>query len=126
MGSIELAKDDDYGFLKMGRSNLTGEAKWKDIEDLINRWARRNPRGAYEHEQYIKQFRSEMKDKKRGFIDGPRSSKGVDNGGTRVGISMPPQLMQYIEAFYPDFMDTKESLHEFEKRFPKFVIPELV
>lgn len=103
--------------------HLKGEAKWKDIEDLINRWARRNPRGAREIEQYVKEKKSELVDKKHGLMSG--TSKGdVNVPATRIGVAIHPELMNYIQAFYPDFMDSKDDLHEFKKRFPKFRVPE--
>lgn len=113
---IELATTDNADFLKMPRSQLTGAAKWKDIEDLINRWARRNPRGAMDNEKWVKEAHADLKDKKFGKSD----SEGMG----RIGLSIHPELMQYIEAFYPDFMSTKEEMREFMKRFPKFRVPE--
>lgn len=113
---IELSGNKDDAFLKMQRRTLKGEAKWKDIEDLINRWARRNPKTALEMEQYVKEAQAGLKDKKHG-----RSSS---EGMGRIGIAIHPELMQYIQAFYPDFMDTKADLHEFMKRFKKFRVPE--
>lgn len=113
---IELSSVGDTGFLKAQRRNLKGEAKWKDIEDLINRWAKRNPQGARDNEQWVKEAQAGLADKKHGTV------KGMAGG--RIGISIHPELMNYIQAFYPDFMDTKEDMHEFMKRFSKFRIPE--
>lgn len=113
---IELSSLEDSDFLKMPRRTLKGEAKWNDIEDLINRWARRNPQGALDTERYIKEVQSGLKDKKHG--------KSSSEGMGRIGIAIHPELMQYIQAFYPDFMDSKEDLHEFMKRFKKFRVPE--
>lgn len=110
---VELSPTSNPDFLKMRKSSLTGEAKWKDIEDLINRWARRNPQGALDNERWVKQAQADLADKKHG-----KTSMG------RIGISIHPELMNYIQAFYPDFMDTKEDMHEFMKRFKKFRVPE--
>lgn len=118
MGQIEISKVGDGGAYKMKPSQLKGEAKWRDIEDLINRWARRNPIGARELEAAIKQSRFELKDKKFG-------KSGAEAMG-RHGVSIHPELMNYIQAFYPTFMDTKEDLREFMRRFPKFRISEKV
>lgn len=112
-------------FLKMPRRQLTGEAKWKDIEDLINRWARRNPQAAYQLEKYVKATKEGLLDKKHGLMGG--KSKGGDNApATRIGVVIHPELMNYIQAFYPGFMDTKDDLHEFKRRFPKFKISEAI
>lgn len=113
---VELYQSDNSDFLKMHRSSLAGEAKWRDIEDLINRWAKRNPQGAIDNERWIKEAQADLKDKKHG------KSKVEAMG--RLGVSIHPELMNYIQAFYPDFMDSKEDLHEFMKRFKKFRVPE--
>lgn len=110
---IELSSTNNSDFLKMQRSTLTGAAKWRDIEDLINRWAKRNPRGAWENDQWLKEAQASIKDKKF-------ASKELG----RWGVSIHPELMQYIQAFYPDFLETKDELHEFMKRFKKFRVPE--
>lgn len=124
--SFEISNHGDSGALKIQRKHLTGSAKWKDIEDLINRWAKKRRTQAYEHELYLRELRGVQKDKKHGFIDGPRGLGGaVGGGGTRMTVSLPQELLQYIEAFYPNFLSTKEELHEFKKRFPKFVVPEV-
>jgi hypothetical protein len=104
---------------------LTGEAKWRDIEDLINRWARRNPWAAKDLEAYVKEKRPELTDKKHGLLSG--MSKGDINApATRIGVAIHPELMNYIQAFYPEFMDDKKDLYEFKKRFPKFRITEAI
>lgn len=114
----ELETTGSNKFLKIRHSTLTGDAKWKDIEDLINRWARRNPSGALENEQWIKQAHADLADKKHGKLVNEAMAGG------RHGISIHPELMQYIQAFYPTFMDTKEEMHEFMKRFKKFRVPD--
>lgn len=107
----------------MRSSTKTGEAKWKDIEDLINRWARRNPQAAYQTEQYVKAVQEGLKDKRHGLMGG-KSKGDVNVPSTRIGAAIHPELMNYIQAFYPDFMDSKNDLYEFKKRFAKFRIPE--
>lgn len=129
MGKIELSTTSNSDFLKMQRSQLTGDAKWKDIEDLINRWARRNPDKARYLQAYILDVRSGLYDKKfgRSKIDVKKSNhKITDSEGQRIGVVIDPELMNYIQAFYPDFMDSKDDLHEFKKRFPKFKISEAI
>lgn len=114
--NIELSETGNSDFLKMKRSSLTGSAKWKDIEDLINRWARRNPKGALENEQWVKEAQASLTDKKFG-------RSGAEAMG-RVGVSIHPELLQFIEAFYPDLFNSKDNLNEFMRRFPKFRVPE--
>lgn len=114
--SIELHGTNNSDYLKMRRRTLTGDAKWKDIEDLINRWAKRNPQAALDLERYVRQVGEGLYDKKHG------ANKGSALG--RLGLAIDQTLLEYIKAFYPDFMDTKAEMHEFMKRFPKFRIPE--
>lgn len=125
MGQIELSQVGDSGVLKMKASSLKGEAKWKDIEDLINIWAKRRPQKAIEHEKYLREIRGNFVGNKWGFIDELDDSgkkRQAISGGTRISVSIPQELMQYIEAFYPKFLETKDELNEFKKRFPKFCI----
>jgi hypothetical protein len=105
--------------LKKRVSNLTGEAKWKDIGDLVKRWAKRNPEAYNLTAAYVQEVRSGLKDKKHGVMGGSSLS-----GGTRIGIAIHPELMIYIQAFYPDFMDKNSDVTEFKKRFPVFKVPE--
>jgi hypothetical protein len=114
--NIELTKTDG-GSLKMPRRTLTGDAKWRDIEDLINRWAKRSPRKAWELETYIKEIQADLYDPKHG----KQRNEGMAGG--RIGLALDQELLQYIQAFYPDFLQTKDEMHEFMKRFPKFRIP---
>lgn len=107
--------------LKKPIRHLTGEAKWKDIEDLVRRWARRNPREFMATKEYVNEIKEGLKDKKFGMMGGAKNGIG---GGTRIGIAIHPQLMTFIQAFYPDFMDSNSDLAEFKKRFPAFRIPE--
>lgn len=119
---VELFSTGNDNLQKMRFSTLTGDEKWKDIEDLMNRWARRNPKGAYEMEMYIKEMRASLTDKKYGVMGGKADKEtGITN---RIGVAIHPELMSYIHAFYPTFMDSKDDLHEFKKRFPKFRIAE--
>lgn len=116
--TIELTNNSGDNYLKMKPRTYTGDAKWKDIEDLINRWARRNPRGAWELESYIKELQAGLSDKKFG------ASSSGDSAMGRIGLAIHPEMMQYIQAFYPNFLDTKDEMHEFMNKFPKFRIPE--
>lgn len=118
MGNIELSSIGDTNFLKAQRRQLTGDAKWKDIEDLINRWAKRNPQGAWELELSLRQTREGLTDKKFATMNNEAMAGG------RHMLSLHPELLQYIETFYPKFLSTKDELHEFMRRFPKFCVPE--
>lgn len=121
----ELEATSNPAFQKIKFSSLTGDAKWKDIEDLINRWARRNPAGAYMTEKYIRATREDLIDKKHGLMGG-KGGGDTNAPNTRIGVAIHPELMNYIQAFYPTFMDTKEDLHEFKRRFPKFRVSESI
>lgn len=109
----------DDNFLRVQYSHKTGDAKWKDIEDLINRWAKRNPRGAYELELSLRATREGLTDKKFGVMNNEAMAGG------RHMITLHPELLQYIETFYPKFLSTKDELHEFMNKFPKFKVPDI-
>lgn len=99
--------------------------KWKDIEDLVQRWARRNPEEFRYNLAYIRALREDMKDPKYGELASvTEDGKIVRNGGLRHGLSIPPGLMNYIQTFYPEFMKHKRDLREFGRRFPIFRIAE--
>jgi len=116
-----------YDFLKHSYSHKVGEARKKDIADLVKRWVRRNPEAATENMRYNKQARQELMDKQFGLMGGHSDSKAVgSNSGTRLTASVHPELISYIQAFYPDFLDTKEELIWFRKTFKGFSIPEKV
>lgn len=111
----------DLTNLKKPVRSLTGDAKWKDIVDLVNRWGRRNPEGMKMTMDYARELREDIKDKKYGFVDGPRKT---GSGGTRVGLVIHPELINYIQAFYPDFLDSNEDVANFKKYIPNLRIPE--
>lgn len=91
-----------------GRSSLTGRAKWDDIEDLVKRWARKNPQGFQENMRWVQQDRAE-------YLMKPDRT-------LRKGILIHPHLMVYIQQFYPTFMDTNLDVRGFSRRFPNFVV----
>lgn len=122
---IEEAKGPiDPKVLKRPLRHLEGEAKWKDIEDIVKRWERRKPQEAASIRAYAKSTREGLKDVKYGMMGGRKETRAVGGGGTRIGVVIHPELLSYIQAFHPTFLDTKEDLHEFKKRFPAFRIPE--
>ena len=114
MGGILTEGDGDAIFK---RQELSGEAKWKDIEDLVRRWAKRNPRRFREMVVYNKE---KLSDSMHNNQHGELKEEAMANG--RAAISIDPELLNYIETFYPNIISTKESLHEFMKRMPGFNI----
>lgn len=113
-----------YEFLKVPKKHLTGAAKWKDIEDLINRWAKRDPKGAYQLEKWLTATREGLYDKKNAKWDRNFDAKyGKVSPDMKLGLLIHPDLEAYILAFYPDMFSTKESMHEFMRHFPKFTMP---
>lgn len=113
--------------LKKPYKSLTGAAKWRDIEDLINRWANRNKRGALEQERWLRETKEELHDKKNAKWAKDLYGKGGRVGAeTKFSVLMHPELMAYIKMFYPDFLETKEDLHEFMVKFPKFRIRRVI
>lgn len=106
--------------LKKPIRHLTGEAKWKDIEDLVRRWGIRNPEAMKMSVDYANDMKSSLIDKKHGRLGG----NGISNS-TRIGVIIHPELMLYIQAFYPDFMDKNSDVTEFKRRFPAFKVAEV-
>lgn len=95
----------------------TGEARWKDIDDLIKRWKKRNPQGYEDNMAYVQEKKESLADKKFGEWG---------NSGTRLGLAVHPELMNLIESFYPDFMTKKGDVADFGKRYPQFQIPDKI
>lgn len=94
--------------------------KWEDINDLINRWGRRHPEKMKQNLAYVQQTKIDLKDKK--YAEWKDSSG--HGTGMRFGLAIHPELMNYIETFYPEFMKTNEDVREFGRRFKKFSIPD--
>lgn len=118
MSQIELTGSQDSNTLKFKPPQLTGSAKWADIGDLINRWARRRPQRAYELELALRETRAGLTDKKFATMNNEAMAGG------RHMLTLDPELINFIEAFYPKFFEDKENIHGFIKRFPKFAVPE--
>lgn len=117
---IELTGSSDSNILKFKPQPKTGDAKWKDIEDLINRWAKKQPQRAYELEMTLREARQEVADPEFAKMNNNAMADG------RLQLILDPGLEEYIKVFYPKFLETKTELHEFMRRFPKFRIPERV
>lgn len=100
----------------------TGDARWKDIDDLIKRWKRRNPQGYEDNMAYVQEKRDSLKDTKFGEWTDDKNRKM----GTRIGLAIHPELLNLIESFYPDFMTKKGDVGEFGKRYKQFQIPDKI
>jgi hypothetical protein len=126
MGNIlglEATSDSNFLKWKHPKSDKTGASKWKDIEDLINRWARRNPIGALMQEKWLKQDKETLFDKKNAkWAQDFNGEMGHISAEVKYSTLIHPELIEYLEVFYPDLFSTKESLHEFMIKFPKFKI----
>lgn len=109
----------DPRVLKQPTKNLTGKAKWDDIANLVARWERRNPEQARLTAAQAKMTREESADPKFGKL----SNEGM--GGGRTQFLIHPELLTYISAFYPKFMESKEDMRMFKKRFPQYRTSEL-
>lgn len=98
--------------------------KWADIGDLIQRWAKRYPQEMQENLAYVREVKAELNDPKYAELGVVAKGKVRRQGGMRLGLAINPNLMSYIETFYPEFMKSNEDVREFGKRFPAFRIPE--
>ena len=98
-----------------GIGGKTGSAKWAEIDDLVKRWARRNPFGANWNRIYNENVREGLIDKK--FAASYDGGTGITN---RTSISIHPELMGYIETFYPKFFESKENVRRFGNTYKMF------
>jgi len=94
------------------------DLNWGDIEDLIKRWGKRYPKKMRENIQWVVQARAEAKDPKYG-----EWSEGNRKLGTRLSIIIHPELLNYIETMYPQFLKENSHVATFKKRFKAFVVP---
>ena len=106
-----------------GIGGKTGEAMWKEIDDLVTRWALRNPRAANWNRIYNQHIRDGLKDKKFAVMGGRKANF---SGGTRTTLSIHPELVNYIEVFYPKFFESKENVRRFGNTYKMFKIPEKI
>lgn len=101
----------------------TGSAMWREIDDLVTRWATRNPYAANWNRIYNQRLRDDLKDKEYGVLGG----RGRHfSGGTRTTLSIHPELVNYIEVFYPKFFESKENVRRFGNKYKMFKIPEKI
>lgn len=104
--SILLMKNDIRNL--EARASMSVSAKWKDIDDLVKRWARKFPQEYQDNMGWVKSDRED-------YLMKPTRE-------LRKGILIHPRLMIYIQHFHPTFLDTNQDLKEFSKRFPAFVV----
>lgn len=110
--------NDDSIIIK-GIGSKEGSAMWKEIDDLVTRWAKKNPFGANWNMKYNQDVRDSLKDAKHA------ASYDINTGITnRSTISVHPELMNYIETFYPKFFESKENVRRFGNTYKMFRIPE--
>lgn len=101
--------------MSSGTQNIND--RWDDIADLIDRWKRKNPEGFKLNMAYVAEIKEELKD--------PKFAK-MDTDGLRMGLSIHPELLSFIEHFHPEFMKSNTDVKEFGRRFTNFQIPERI
>lgn len=104
-----------------GIGGNTGEAMWSQIDDLVKRWARRNPFGANWNMVY-------NEDRRSGLYDGKFAATYDKETGitTRTTISVHPELVNYIETFYPKFFESKDNVRRFGNTYKMFRIADKI
>jgi hypothetical protein len=100
-----------------GIGSKTGSAMWVEIDDLVKRWARRNPFGANWNMTFNQNVRDNLTDKR--FASSYDQGTGIT---TRNSISIHPELMNYIETFYPKFFESKDNVRRFGNTYRMFKI----
>ena len=91
---------------------------WREIDDLVKRWALKNPFGANWNRIYNQQKRDSLLDPK--FAKSHDKKTGITN---RTTIAIHPELMNYIETFYPKFFASKSNIRRFGNTYQMFKIP---
>lgn len=103
-------------------SNNPQERK-DEIIDLANRWASRNPDQMRDTLEYIRGVQDGLIESTFARENKSLTSPGLKSGGMRFGIAIPPGMMNYIQTFVPDFLDTKEDMQFFMRKFPALRVP---
>lgn len=119
---LEKANNTDIKNLRKIDAPTEKTAKGKFIQDLEARWRKRNPREHAETLKFIKDRRENLKYKKFGFVGEAESAK---NGGMRIGVALPPNLVEYVKAFYPKFTTEPGDVDLVKKYLPQYKIPEV-
>lgn len=107
---------DEQEIIK-GIGSKEGAAMWAEIDDLVTRWAKRNPFGANWNMRYNQDVRDGLKDEK--FASSYDRETGITN---RATISIHPELMNFIETFYPKFFESNENVRKFGNTYKMFKI----
>jgi transketolase len=111
----------DYDSLKA--SNYPRQTiDWDDIVDLTRRWAKKFPEKMELNKQWVEQARYENTDKKFAEWKDERG-KGT---GTRKVLLIHPELLNYLETMYPQFLKEKGDVAKFLKKLPMFKVPDKV
>lgn len=112
--SLFIVMDDSK--IIQGIAGLQGEKMWQQIDDLVVRWSRRNPRAANMNMHHNQEVRDGLEDKK--------FAKSTSMADGRLLLSIHPELVNFIETFYSDFFTSKENVRTFAKRYKMFAIAE--
>lgn len=110
--------NNDDAIIK-GIGSKTGDAMWREIDDLVSRWAARNPFAANWNRIYNQNVRDGLYDQK--FAASYDKDTGITN---RTTISIHPELMSFIETFYPKFFESKENIRKFGNTYKMFRLGE--
>lgn len=112
--------DEQDNEIRKGIGSKTGAAMWKEIDDLVVRWARRDPVGANLNYLDNAKIRADLHDPKYA------TQRNEGMAGGRLVISIHPDLVAYIEAFYPKFFESKANIRRFGNTYKMFRIPEKI
>lgn len=91
------------------------DTDWNEVSDLIDRWGKRCPEEMQENLAWVKNARDGLDDKEFGT---------GSTGSLRMGLILHPNLVAYIEEFYPHIFSDNRNIKEFANKFKKFAIPE--
>lgn len=91
------------------------DSDWNEIGDLIDRWSKRCPKDLELNLAWVKDARNGLDDKE--FASG-------ETGLIRMGLMLHPNLLAYLENFYPDLFKSNRNVKQFAHHFKKFAIPE--
>lgn len=96
----------------VGHFQLQGD-RWENIAHVIRWWSKKFPQNSRQLKDDVSRARAD-------------AGNSVPGRATRLGLLIDPRLMFYIQRFYPDFLDTKEDMRTFGRKFPQFVTSEKV
>lgn len=119
-----MEQNDHHRIKAIG--SKVGEAMWEEIDDLVKRWTKRNPVGANYNRYFNQGVRDGLAKQGKGVTATLDSESKGGKAGIRTSsvISVHPELVSYIEAFYPRFFESKENVRKFGTIYKMFRIPE--